>query len=97
MNAAGLGELQGPYQIANELLIALDPAVIVCGTDMGDFEASSDYLMHNPVLRKLSAVRNKRVIVLPSTLLQSTSDRMLDAAEALVVELEALGLRTEGD
>ncbi|MFT5291299.1 MAG: ABC-type Fe3+-hydroxamate transport system substrate-binding protein [Planctomycetota bacterium] len=97
VNSAGLGELQGPYQIANELLIALDPAVIICGSDMGDFEASAGYLMKNPVLRKLSAVRNKRVIVLPSTLLQSTSHRMLDAAEALVVELERLGLTADGD
>ena len=94
VNAAGLGDLMGHYQIDNERLLALDPDVIICGAEVSELGASSRVLRENPVLHNLTAVREGRVLVLPADLFQTTSQRILDAAEELVWQLEESGLRT---
>lgn len=91
VNAAGHGQLVGHYQIDIEHLIALDPDVIICGSEVAELGASARVLMENPVLRNLTAVQEGRVVTLPADLFQTSSHRLLDAAELLVESLEDLG------
>jgi len=57
VNAAGIGEIQGHFQLDVEQLVALDPDVIVCGAPVAELGASASVLREHPLLRTLTAVR----------------------------------------
>ena len=94
-NAGGAGGIEGHYQIDVEHLLALDPDVIVCGEAVSDLGASAEVLRGSEVLRGLTALGEDRVVVLSAHHYQTTSHLILDAAEALVAELERIGLGSE--
>ena len=77
-----------------EGLLQLDPDVIVVDGVHGDSEAppTAAFLEAQDGLAGMRALRNGRVISLPTELFTTTSQEILRGAEALVQELEARGL-----
>jgi ABC-type Fe3+-hydroxamate transport system substrate-binding protein len=75
-----------------EKLIAIDPDVIVVGAPARDEagSATKNVLEKTAALAGLSAVKKKRIAVLPAALLSTDSPRLVDAAERLAKEVDAL-------
>lgn len=91
-NAAAEAGITGHESIDHERLLALDPDVIVVGTieDSGERPPTETYLLGEPDLARLSAVRNHRIVALSPRLFTTASLALMDAAEALVDEIERL-------
>ncbi|GJM22254.1 MAG: hypothetical protein DHS20C15_21690 [Planctomycetota bacterium] len=74
-----------------EQLLAADPDVLVVGrADSGAAGSTLETLHSDPRLAELRAVREGRVLALPSWLNTTTSHHMLSAAEELRAQLDAL-------
>jgi iron complex transport system substrate-binding protein len=103
-NAAAEAGREGHGPIGFEELLVLDPDVIVVSaplhTDVGHAGdrggASAAILYGEPSLASLRAVRERRVVSLSPGLYASASHRVVDAAEALADEVDALLQRLEG-
>jgi iron complex transport system substrate-binding protein len=90
-NAARELGLHGHADLDVEGLLALDPDVIVVGASVdGSPSPALAFLDGSPELRGLRALREGRVVTLPSALFSSASFELLTAAERLASEL-ALG------
>jgi iron complex transport system substrate-binding protein len=91
-NAAAEGGLKGHVVLELEKLIAIDPDVIVVGAPARDEagSATKNVLEKTSALAGLSAVKKRRVAVLPASLLSTDSPRLVDAAERLAKEVDAL-------
>lgn len=91
-NAAEEAGISGNAQIDHERLLAIDPDVLVLRATVAGEEHSStaDYLLAEPALAGLSAVRAHRFVVLPAALFSTDSQHLLDAAERLQAEFLAL-------
>jgi iron complex transport system substrate-binding protein len=91
-NAAAERNLAQHADADLELLFTLDPEVLVIprGDDGGS--TTRDYIRSTRALDELRAVRAGHVIELDGRLMEAASFHVLHAAEALVVELERLGL-----
>lgn len=97
-NAAATAGRVGHVNLSFEELILLDPDVIVVSTPLhtevghaGDRGGASEaVLFSEPSLAGLRAVREKRIAHLAPGLFACASQRVVDAAEALVAELERL-------
>jgi len=91
-NAAAEAGLKGHVVLELEKLIAIDPDVIVVGAPARDEagSATKNVLEKTSALANLSAVKNKRIAVLPAALLSTDSPRLVDAAERLAKEVDAL-------
>ena len=94
-NAAAEAGLKGHVPLDFEKLISIDPDVIIVGTPARDEVGSptKSVLEKTPALSNLAAVRNGRIAVLPSALLSSDSPGLVEAAERLASEVDALGAR----
>jgi len=86
-NASALAGRQGHTPIDFEQILALDPGLIVVGG-----EPTARLLREEPSLAELRAVREDRVVVLDPALMAAASHHLLDAAEALAREVDALGV-----
>jgi iron complex transport system substrate-binding protein len=91
-NAAGEAGLKSHVPLDLERLVSIDPDVIVVGAPARDEIGSptKSVLEKTPALAGLSAVKNGRIAVLPSALLSSDSPCLVDAAEKLAAEVDAL-------
>lgn len=90
-NAAAEAGLAGHVPLDLEKLVSIDPDVIVVGAPARDEVGSptKSVLEKTPALAGLSAVKNGRIAVLPSSLLSSDSPCLVDAAEKLASEVDA--------
>ena len=91
-NAAAEAGLKGHVPLDLEKLVSIDPDVIVVGAPARDEVGSptKNVLERTPALAGLSAVKNGRIAVLPSALLSSDSPCLVEAAERLAAEVDAL-------
>jgi iron complex transport system substrate-binding protein len=98
INAASAAGRVGHGPIGFEEVLVIDPDVIVVSaplhTDAGHAGdrggASESILLAEPALASLRAVRERRIVSLSPGLYASASHRVVDAAEALAVEVDAL-------
>ncbi len=91
-NAASEAGLKGHVPLDLEKLVSIDPDVIVVGAPARDEVGSptKSVLEKTAALAGLAAVKNGRIAVLPSALLSSDSPCLVDAAEKLAAEVDAL-------
>jgi iron complex transport system substrate-binding protein len=91
-NAAAEAGIAGHVVLDFERLITIDPEVIVVGAPARDEVGSptKGVLETTSALANLSAVKNRRIAVLPAALLSSDSPCLVDAAERLAKEVDAL-------
>jgi iron complex transport system substrate-binding protein len=94
-NAAAEAGLKGHVPLDLEKLVSIDPDVIVVGAPARDEVGSptKSVLEKTPALAGLSAVKSGRIAVLPSALLSSDSPCLVEAAERLAAEVDALVAR----
>jgi len=92
VNATAAADVRGFGDVDNELLLTLDPDWILVGVSAEDpdHSASAEYLATEPALSGLRAVREGRVVRLPAQLYTTSSHYLVDAAEALLDELERI-------
>jgi ABC-type Fe3+-hydroxamate transport system substrate-binding protein len=91
-SAAAEGGWKGHASLDFEKLIGLDPDVVVAGAPARDEGGSptKSVLEGAPQLARVAAVRNRRIVVLPTALLTTDSPFLVDAAERLAAEVDAL-------
>lgn len=91
-NAAAEAGIAGHVPLDLERLISIDPDVIIVGAPARDEVGSStkNVLEKTPALGNLAAVKNKRIVVMPASLLSTDSPCLVDAAERLASEVDAL-------
>jgi len=72
-----------------ERVLRIDPDLFVCGatSEREGGSATKAMLLASAPLTSLTAVREQRILVIPSILLSADSPAILDAAEALEAEL----------
>jgi ABC-type hemin transport system substrate-binding protein len=89
-NAAAAAGLQGDVPADAERLIALAPDVFVVGQPDASESSppSARFLLEEPALAGLEALRAGRILTLPPALFTSASPELLRGAEALIGELE---------
>ena len=91
-NAAARAGLEGHAALDHELLLALDPDLIVVGGDEDEVDApgTAAYLLAQPELAGLRAVSTGRIVTLPAELFTTVSTELVRAAETLAAELDRL-------
>jgi ABC-type Fe3+-hydroxamate transport system substrate-binding protein len=91
-NAAAKAGLVGDAPADGERLLALAPDVFVVGQPDRSEHAppSAEFLLAEPALARLEAVRARRIVTLPPALFTSASPELLRGAERLVEQLERL-------
>jgi len=91
-NAAADAGLEGDVPADAERLLALAPDVFLVGRPDASESAppSEEFLLAEPALRGLAAVRAHRIVSLPPALFTSASPELLTGAERLVAELERM-------
>jgi iron complex transport system substrate-binding protein len=91
-NAAAEAGIEGYRNVDFEDLLSLDPDVLVVGAQGDGFQGSPtvDVLRGEPVLANLRAVRDERIVVMPSHLFATNSHHLVDAAEELARRIDAL-------
>lgn len=96
-NAAARAGLRGDAPADGERLLALAPDLFVVGHPDASEHAppSAEFLLAEPALAHLEAVRARRIVTLPPALFTSASPELLTGAERLIDELERLE-RTSG-
>ena len=83
-NAAAEHGLEGHANIDFELLLSLDPDVILVSSSKSDpLGTSAKYLRGEEVLSGLRALREDHIVTMPSRLLATNSHFIVDAAEEL--------------
>ena len=94
-NLASEEGLVGFENIDNEWLLSIDPDWIVVGesAELAGTSTSEQYLLETQALRGLGAVRSKQIIRLQSDFFFTSSHHLVDAAERLLDELDALRAR----
>jgi len=91
-NAAAEAGLEGEVPADGERLLALDPDLFVVGRPDSSESAppSASFLLSEPALQELAAVREKRIVSLPPALFTTASPELLRGAEVVIDELERL-------
>jgi iron complex transport system substrate-binding protein len=91
-NAAAVAGLVGDAPCDRERLLALAPDLFLVGRpDRSESSPpSAEFLLGDPALRQLEAVREQRIVALPPALFTSASPELLRGAEVLIEELERL-------
>lgn len=78
------------WQIEAERLATLDPEILLVGKDAQNRTPAATILEDHAVLSKMSAVREGKIVALPAALWNTTSHRLLDAAEQLAAAVDAV-------
>ncbi len=89
-NAAAQAGLVGDAPADRERVLALAPDLFLVGRpDRSESSPpSAEFLLNDPALQGLEAVRARRIVALPPALFTSASPELLRGAEVLVEELE---------
>lgn len=89
-NVAASADLERHAAISLEAVILLDPEVFLTASGRDGVASGASYLRGEPSLAHLPAVKDDRIVVLPAELFSASSQRVLDAAEALVDRIDEL-------
>lgn len=89
-NAAATAQLERHATISLEEVLILEPDLFITASGRDGVAAGASYLRGETSLKEMLALREDRIVVLPAELFSASSHRVLDAAEALVTEVEAL-------
>jgi len=89
-NAAERDGLRGPAEISLEEVLAIAPDAFLCSSGVAGVSAGAEYLRNERILAELEAVREGRIVVLDAGLYSAASQRVLDAAEELARQIDAL-------
>lgn len=94
-NGGAEAGIEGFGDMNHEILIDLDPDWILVGGSVENpgHSASRDFLLGEPVLQDLRAIREGRILMLPAELWSTTSHYLVDAAEGLVDQIEEIEAR----
>ena len=87
-NAGAEGGRARHWQLDVERFAAIDPDVVLLGQDTRGETPAAHVLRRNTTLAKLRAVQAKRIVTLPAALWNTTSHRLLDAAEQLAAAVD---------
>lgn len=89
-NASAEASIRGNTRLDSERLLTIDPDLIVVGAPARDETGSPTKGVLEGVAEyaSLSAVKNRRIVVLPAALLSSDSPCLVDAAERLASEVD---------
>ena len=88
-NAAGLAGLTGHSTIDLEKLLSIDPDVIIVSSSKGQ-SATRRFLEESPAAAGLTALREDRIVELPSSVYDCASYHVVHGAEQLARGLDAL-------
>ena len=89
-NVAATAQLARHAAISLEEVLLLEPDLFLTASGRDGVAAGASYLRGEASLQEMLALREDRIVVLPAELFSASSHRVLDAAEALVAEVEAL-------
>jgi len=89
-NVAATAQLERHAAISLEEVLLLEPDLFLTASGRDGVAAGASYLRGEASLQEMRALREDRIAVLPAELFSASSHRVLDAAEALVAEVEAL-------
>ncbi len=78
-NAAAEHGLRGFLQVSEERVLGLDPDLLVVPASAHDGESELAWLLENPALSPLKAIRERRLLVIEDRLLSSVSHHIADA------------------
>jgi len=90
-NAAAEAGVRGSQAMTIEQLLIEDPDALVMGVAPGKEDVARQRLLQTPGLTSLRAVRNDRLIFVPSGWLLSTSHHIVRAAEYIAAVLDRWG------
>lgn len=82
-NAAAEAGIVGHINLSQERLVLLDPEIIVLSTWNPEAPGFEQMFLNDPAVRRLSAVRNKKVYPLPEKYLTTVSHYIVEAAETM--------------
>lgn len=89
-NASAQDERVGHYELDIERLLVLDPDVVLLSESTNQYSASRAYLENESALGSLKALQDGWIITLPAALFSTNSHHLLDTAERLASEVDAL-------
>ena len=89
-NVAAEAGRQGHDMLGIEELLSMDPDILVISQASRDYGVTRAFLEQEPALASLGAIAEGRIVELPAALFSTASHHLLDAAEALAREVDAL-------
>jgi len=89
-NAAALAGIPRHGTVDLEQVLAIDPDVFLTATGNDGVDPGASFLRNEEVLASLRAITRDRILVLPAELFSTSSHHVLDAAEELARQVDAL-------
>jgi ABC-type Fe3+-hydroxamate transport system substrate-binding protein len=89
-NAGATDDRVGHYELDIERLLMLDPDVILLSESTSEYSASRSFLESEAALSSLSALEREWLVSLPASLFSTNSHHLMDSAERLAGEVDAL-------
>lgn len=89
-NAAASAGLRGHAEISLEEVLIADPDLFVTSSVRDGVRPGASFLRNEQILADLQAVRADHIMVIPAELYASASHRVLDAAEELARQVDAM-------
>jgi len=89
-NAGAADDRVGHYELDIERLLVLDPDVILFSESTDEYSASRSFLENESALSSLSALERGWLVSLPAALFSTNSHHLMDSAERLAREVDAL-------
>ena len=85
LNVAAEAEVQGVKQLSQEVLMTLNPSIILVGGSKSEQHAGGlrAFLLTDPILSQLEATRTGQVYILPLTYMGSLSHHMVKGVEVV--------------
>lgn len=94
-NAAALAGIARHGTVDLEQVLAIDPDLFLTATGNDGVDPGASFLRSEEVLAGLRAIAQDRIVVLPAELFSTSSHHVLDAAEELARQVDALVARDE--
>lgn len=89
-NAGAVDGRDGHYELDIERMLVIDPDVILFSEGTNEYSASRSYLENEPALSSLSALEREQLVSLPAALFSTNSHYLLDTAERLASQVDAI-------
>ena len=94
-NAASLAGIPRHGTVDLEQVLAIDPDLFLTATGNDGVDPGASFLRNEDVLAGLGAITGDRILVLPAELFSTSSHHVLDAAEELARQVDALVARDQ--